>query len=512
MESKPHIGIVGSGISGLRCADILIQNGARVTILEARDRIGGRVHQNELEGHLIDLGPNWIHGTGENPISSIAEETQTVAHDPEGKNLSISCDGKLIDEAKATKATEAVWTIIDEAFEYSNHHCASIPPEKSLYDFIQEKLEKTDSSEEEKKLCLDSCKLWGAYVGDSIERQSLKFFRLEECIDGNNYFVASTYRRILQHVAARALTQADIRFNHPVIKIDTPLRTEGDSHQHQVSVTTASGETYSFDQLVVTCPLGWLKRNTEAFNPQLPSRLLKAIDNISYGRLEKIYVKFPDAFWQNLSKENTPSSNTQDDQSTNPVFVQFLEPTYTPHPQNIEWNQECLSLADLPSPCNHPTLLFYTYGACGTNIVNQIAGLNESSAEYKQILTEILEPFYSKLPGYDRSSPSCKPTSILATRWQLDPYAGNGSYCNFQVGLEAGDKDIEALRSGVGLGFERGIWFAGEHTAPFVALGTTTGAYWSGERAAVQVCERIGLGSVGVGIARDDSLPSAGGK
>ena len=38
-----HIGIIGAGLSGLRCADILIQNGARVTILEARDRIGGRV-------------------------------------------------------------------------------------------------------------------------------------------------------------------------------------------------------------------------------------------------------------------------------------------------------------------------------------------------------------------------------------------------------------------------------------------------------------------------------------
>lgn len=43
MATRPHIGIIGAGLSGLRCADILIQNGARVTILEARDRIGGRV-------------------------------------------------------------------------------------------------------------------------------------------------------------------------------------------------------------------------------------------------------------------------------------------------------------------------------------------------------------------------------------------------------------------------------------------------------------------------------------
>jgi len=38
-----QVGIVGAGASGLRCAEILLQNGCEVTILEARDRIGGRV-------------------------------------------------------------------------------------------------------------------------------------------------------------------------------------------------------------------------------------------------------------------------------------------------------------------------------------------------------------------------------------------------------------------------------------------------------------------------------------
>ena len=38
-----HVGVVGAGASGLRCADVLLKNGFQVTILEARDRIGGRV-------------------------------------------------------------------------------------------------------------------------------------------------------------------------------------------------------------------------------------------------------------------------------------------------------------------------------------------------------------------------------------------------------------------------------------------------------------------------------------
>lgn len=42
-SDEPHICIVGAGISGLRCAEVLLKHGIRVTIFEARDRIGGRV-------------------------------------------------------------------------------------------------------------------------------------------------------------------------------------------------------------------------------------------------------------------------------------------------------------------------------------------------------------------------------------------------------------------------------------------------------------------------------------
>lgn len=40
---RPHVAIIGAGFSGLSCADVLMQNGANVTIFEARDRLGGRV-------------------------------------------------------------------------------------------------------------------------------------------------------------------------------------------------------------------------------------------------------------------------------------------------------------------------------------------------------------------------------------------------------------------------------------------------------------------------------------
>ena len=39
----PYVCVVGAGVAGLRCADVLSQNGFKVTIVEGRDRIGGRV-------------------------------------------------------------------------------------------------------------------------------------------------------------------------------------------------------------------------------------------------------------------------------------------------------------------------------------------------------------------------------------------------------------------------------------------------------------------------------------
>ncbi|KAH8426871.1 uncharacterized protein LDX57_004597 [Aspergillus melleus] len=512
MGKKPQVAIIGAGFSGLRCADILAKNGAQVTIVEARNRVGGRVHQSEVGSNLVDLGPNWIHGTGKNPIADIAALTGTTIYDLEGDQILYSSDGKLIDRQLATKVSEFLWETIGEAFEYSNAHKETISPHRSLLDFLTDRLEATSLTPLEKELCIESSRLWGAYVGDPIERQSLKFFCLEECIDGNNYFVASTYRAILQHVSKTALENAEIRFDQPIVKIDSKIRDDPKT-PGEITLTTATGETFQFDEVVVTCPLGWLKRNQAAFTPELPARLTQAINSISYGRLEKIYVTFPEAFWHNHTDHNAndpsgppPTTKTNTPEQP-PTFIQFLDPTYTPHPSNIIWNQECVSLATLPPPCAQPTLLFYTYGPCATHIVSTLKDLPLSSAAYTNYLTTVLSPFYSLLPGYNPTSPTCQPTAFLATQWQNDSYAGNGSYCNFQRGLEHGDRDIEVLRAGMGV--ERGVWFAGEHTAPFVALGTTTGAYWSGERAAGQICGLYGLGSVGVGVVRDDSLPSA---
>lgn len=56
----------------------------------------------------------------------------------------------------------------------------------------------------------------------------------------------------------------------------------------KVKVHVKGGQTLEFDDVVMTAPLGWLKRNLDAFEPGLPVRMTKAIKSIGYGCLEKV--------------------------------------------------------------------------------------------------------------------------------------------------------------------------------------------------------------------------------
>lgn len=98
--------------------------------------------------------------------------------------------------------------------------------------------------------------------------------------------VTTTYDAILQKVAEVALASAEIKFNKKVVSIEAPE--DGRDVNHPVLLRTDDGLTQSFDEVVLTTPLGWLKRNKSAFSPGLPPRLSEAIDNVSVGYLEKV--------------------------------------------------------------------------------------------------------------------------------------------------------------------------------------------------------------------------------
>ncbi|KAK3673387.1 hypothetical protein LTR78_006620 [Recurvomyces mirabilis] len=516
--SRPtHVGIVGAGFAGLRCADVLLQRGFKVTILEARNRVGGRVAQSNQLGHQVDLGPNWIHGTHQNPMLQLAKQTDTLLHawDEDEAALSYGPDGKLLDDQEIAEYSSLLWNdgLIADAFRYSNEQHSDIDSSRSLQDFFAEKAAKLfqdlpkDEAERKRRMLLLTTRMWGAYIGSPVTRQSLKFFWLEECIQGENPFVAGTYAKILEAVARPAREKADLRLEAEVVG----LSPGADSTSKTTTVRLADGQALDFDEVVVTVPLGFLKRNKEMFSPPLPIRLSQAIDSIGYGTLDKVYITFPSAFWDESTSTNGATSNhtntSLDRVGTTPNFtattaplhqpadvgavreegkvgfIHWLSPSYASDTNPEGWDPQAMNLAALPSDAAHPTLLFYVYGPCSEHIAS-IVSTAQSDADRDARLIAFFQPYFSRLPNYSSTNPACKPKAILATAWANDKFAGYGSYSNFQVGLERGNEDIEVMRHGMP---ERGLWFAGEHTASFVALGTSTGAYWSGEA----VAERI---------------------
>lgn len=253
-----------------------------------------------------------------------------------------------------------------------------------------------------------------------------------------------------------------------------------DSSERTVSITTDDGTVQSFDALIVTTPLGWLKSNaSEVFSPPLPTNILQAIAAISVGHLEKIFINFPRAFWRSDIKEGS--------EDPFPLYTNWTAPSYAPDTNPNQWPQEAYDLAAFAPPNTRPTLLFYAYGDGSIHISSQIH--NKPVAIQYEFLNSFFKPYYSRLPGYDASDPTCQPRTFLASSWQHDELSGYGSYCNFQIGIENGDECVEAFRRGCP---DRSIWFAGEHAAPEEEMGTVSGAYFSGEEAARNVLSAFG--------------------
>ena len=195
-----------------------------------------------------------------------------------------------------------------------------------------------------------------------------------------------------------------------------------------VKVTTSTGQ-FVFDELVCTAPLGWLKRNSDAFQPQLPSRILTSIKNLSYGRLEKVYISFPSAFWVTPGEsrmcvvQRSPMHSPGLDRllrSCSRFYTQFIQPSSSS--PDLAWSSlELVSLAAFSDDHARPTLLFYVNGPCATHVTSMLQHESDASeqqptteprpdrtdlSEVDRRLLDFFHPFFSRLPDrFKRNKP-----------------------------------------------------------------------------------------------------------
>lgn len=228
--------VIGAGMSGLSAAHKLAESGRAVTILEARDRIGGRVWTTAELGAPLDLGGSWIHGIRNNPLTALADglELERVAT---GDSYVIrGRDGRDI-------------------------------PERDAPDWLENVTDVQNS--------------FGA-DGSELNRRA--------------YWTTSDYRGVdvkfpngYGEIFAALQGDYETRLNTNVSGVT--LTDAG------VSVETSTGETLSCDAAIVTLPLGVLKQNTVTFTPPLPVEKQGAIDRLGMGLLDKVYLQFDDVFW-----------------------------------------------------------------------------------------------------------------------------------------------------------------------------------------------------------------------
>jgi len=108
---------------------------------------------------------------------------------------------------------------------------------------------------------------------------------LEEGTDGDDLFVLGGYDTLV----ASVVDELEVRLDHPVAGIDWD--------DGGVTVVGADGGVLDADRVIVTLPLGVLQAGAVTFDPPLPAGHQRAIDTPGMGLLDKVWLRFDEAFW-----------------------------------------------------------------------------------------------------------------------------------------------------------------------------------------------------------------------
>uniref|UniRef100_A0A3B4Z7Y7 [histone-H3]-N(6),N(6)-dimethyl-L-lysine(4) FAD-dependent demethylase n=1 Tax=Stegastes partitus TaxID=144197 RepID=A0A3B4Z7Y7_9TELE len=241
--------VIGAGASGLAAARQLQNFGTQVAVLEARDRIGGRVWDDTSLGVTVGRGAQIVNGCVNNPIALMCEQVRihllkhhlwVVLHIfPHFRLIFFYCNEKCLHVVSAEKVQEVKKNFLQESgIQFSEL-------EEKVLQFHLSNLEYACGS-----------------TLDQVSARSWDHNEFFAQFSGDHTLLNKGYS-VLLHKLAEGL---DVRTKCPVL---------------------------------VTVPLTLLQKNLIQFNPPLPERKLKAIHSLGVGIIEKIALQFPYRFWDN---------------------------------------------------------------------------------------------------------------------------------------------------------------------------------------------------------------------
>jgi monoamine oxidase len=276
--------VIGAGAAGLATARTLHDSGHEVTVLEARDRVGGRTLTGyDLGPHPVELGAEFIHG--ENVVTwKLLEQYGLGAIDlAPYMNLRAYLDGTLLEQAAYLSSPNNMlaWTTPYAAAAWNANGGADVslaeaarsgdgffagdptPGQLELWNSVTSVLTCAG---------IDELGVGGmseaTYEGDG----------------GNKTFrIVEGYTALMNALASGL----DVRLNTPVRRVEY-----GDA-----VTAVCDGARFDADRIVVTLPLAILQSGDVTFAPELPPSKLDAIARLGAGPVAKIVLRFDAPHW-----------------------------------------------------------------------------------------------------------------------------------------------------------------------------------------------------------------------
>jgi monoamine oxidase len=425
--------IVGAGAAGLMAAHMLIKAGQTVIILEARDRIGGRIYKsnNPLFSDTVELGAEFIHG-----------------------NLPVTLD--LLKEANIKTHTVSfeMWQYQDNKFEQSEEFVEgwdqflekvnAIADDTTLQAFLKENFE----GEQFAKMCSQIENYVAGYDTADINDASVFALRNEWNHEDEDaqHRVAGGYDSMIRYLEQTSIKGgAQIELNNVVEEIIW--------RDNEVKVTTAAGKTYAATKAIIAMPLGVLQAPDDAegsilFQPPLLNQK-EALKNIGFGSVIKILLEFETIFWKSDTVKNAIGTDLS---TMGFLFAEEEIPTF--------WTQ---------APLRSTLLTGWLGGPPAKELVDA------SNEEVLQLTLTSLSSIFK----IDTKELMDKLIAWEVLNWTAEPYT-RGSYAYDKVESPEAKKLLQQPVNNT-------VYFAGEYLYNGPAIGTVEAALTSGKNAAEMV-------------------------
>lgn len=267
--------VIGAGISGLSAAKKLKEKGFTVIVLEAQEKVGGRLRTDRSLGVTFDEGASWIHGPSGNPITSLASQS--------GANTFLTSDDSVeVFDTNGTAYSDSVLTNAENQFDSALNAVRNAGSQTHSFQTVFNSLYPTQPNDRLWKYMLSAYLEFN--TGGDISKLSSKFFDDDEEFDGEDLIITNGFDKVTDYLAQGL----DIRLNTRVTSIN---------YSGAKSVINANGNNIEADYVIVSVPLGVLKNNAIAFTPALPTNKTNAINNTNMGNVNKFLLVWNTPFW-----------------------------------------------------------------------------------------------------------------------------------------------------------------------------------------------------------------------